>query len=178
MYSQSNYKMKKMKKVLLSIGIASLMAMNGFSQDGHKTVSTTSVAVTAPASTADIKFNKTVHDYGTMKQGGDGGCEFTFVNTGKEPLIISNCQGSCGCTVPSCPKEPILPGKTGIIKVHYDTKRVGPISKTVTVQSNAISGTQTIQIKGTIEAAPQEEQFPTGGTSTPKSGAPVEKGNN
>ena len=168
-------KIKKMKKIVLSFGIVSLMAMNGFSQDLKKTVSTTTT--TAPASTADIKFNKTVHDYGTMKQGGDGGCEFTFVNTGKEPLIISNCQGSCGCTVPSCPKEPILPGKTGVIKVHYDTKRVGPISKTVTVQSNALSGTQTIQIKGTIEAAPQEEQFPTGGNA-PKTGAPVEKGNN
>jgi uncharacterized protein DUF1573 len=165
-----------MKRIVLSFGIVSLMAINGFSQDLKKTVTTTTA--TAPASTADIKFNKTVHDYGTMKQGGDGGCEFTFVNTGKEPLIISNCQGSCGCTVPSCPKEPILPGKTGVIKVHYDTKRVGPISKTVTVQSNAASGTQTIQIKGTIEAAPQEEQFPTGGTTTPKSGAPVEKGNN
>jgi len=165
------------KRIVLSLGIFSLMAVSGFSQDLKKTVSTTTATTSAPASTADIKFNKTVHDYGTMKQGGDGGCEFTFVNTGKEPLIISNCQGSCGCTVPSCPKEPILPGKTGVIKVHYDTKRVGPISKTVTVQSNALSGTQTIQIKGTIEAAPQEEQFPTGG-NTPKAGAPVEKGNN
>jgi hypothetical protein len=162
-----------MKRIIVSFGIVSLMAVNGFAQETAKTVT----PAVAPVSQADIKFEKTVHDYGTMKQGGDGGCEFKFTNTGKEPLIISNCQGSCGCTVPSCPKEPILPGKTGVIKVHYDTKRVGPIAKTVTVQSNAISGTQTIQIKGTIEAAPQEEQFPTGG-NTPKTGAPVEKGNN
>jgi len=139
----------------------------------HKKTATTTIA---PASQADIKFEKMVHDYGTIKQAADGGCEFIFKNTGKEPLIITNCQGSCGCTVPSCPKEPILPGKTGVIKVHYDTKRVGPISKTVSVQSNAISGMQTIQIKGTVEAAPVEEQFPTGGNGT-KSGAPVEKGN-
>ena len=162
-----------MKRILISIGIVSLFAAKGISQETAKTVTPT----VAATSLADIKFDKTVHDYGTMKQGGDGGCEFKFTNTGKEPLIISNCQGSCGCTVPSCPKEPILPGKIGIIKVQYDTKRVGPISKTVSVQSNAISGTQTIQIKGTIEAAPVEEQFPTGG-NTPKSGAPVEKGNN
>src|ERR1700749_3330736 len=162
-----------MKKVLLAFGILSLIAVKGISQEARKPAT----AATPPASQADIKFEKTVHDYGTIKQGADGGCEFKFTNSGKEPLIITNCQGSCGCTVPSCPKEPILPGKSAVIKVHYDTKRVGPISKTVTVQSNAIAGTQTIQIKGTVEAAPVEEQFPTGGNA-PKSGAPVEKGNN
>ncbi len=161
-----------MKKIVFTLSILSLFAFKGISQEAAKPA----VAV-APASQADIKFDKMVHDYGTIKQGADGGCEFKFTNSGKEPLIITNCQGSCGCTVPSCPKEPILPGKTGVIKVHYDTKRVGPISKTVSVQSNAIAGTQTIQIKGTVEAAPVEEQFPTGG-SAPKSGAPVEKGNN
>jgi hypothetical protein len=161
-----------MKKLLLTFGIFSLITMKGISQEAAKPAT-----VAAPASQAEIKFDKMVHDYGTIKQGADGGCEFKFTNTGKEPLIITNCQGSCGCTVPSCPKEPILPGKTGIIKVHYDTKRVGPISKTVSVQSNALSGNQTIQIKGTVEAAPVEEQFPTGGNTT-KTGSPVEKGNN
>ena len=170
---QHNIKHKsKMKKIVLTLGILSLFVCKGISQETAKTATTT----IAPASQADIKFEKMVHDYGTIKQAADGGCEFIFKNTGKEPLIITNCQGSCGCTVPSCPKEPILPGKTGVIKVHYDTKRVGPISKTVSVQSNAISGMQTIQIKGTVEAAPVEEQFPTGGNGT-KSGAPVEKGN-
>ncbi len=125
----------------------------------------------APQSLADIKFEKLVHDYGTIKQGGDGNCEFKFTNTGKEPLILSNCQGSCGCTVPNCPKEPILPGKTGVIKVHYDTKRVGPINKSVSVQSNAKSGMMTLQIKGTVEAAPAEEPFP---ANKPNVG-PVEK---
>src|ERR1035437_6600465 len=164
-----------MKKIILSLSLLTLFAVSGFAQDAAKTA--TVAATPANPNQADIKFDKMTHDYGTMKQGGDGGCEFKFTNTGKEPLIISNCQGSCGCTVPSCPKEPILPGKIGIIKVQYDTKRVGPISKTVSVQSNAISGTQTIQIKGTIEAAPVEEQFPTGGNA-PKTGTPVEKGNN
>ena len=81
--------------------------------------------------------------------------------TGKEPLIITMCQGSCGCTVPQCPKDPILPGKSGEIKVKYDSNRVGPISKSVSVQSNAKSGTQTLQIKGNIAAKPVEEAFPT-----------------
>jgi len=167
-----------MKKLIFTLAAAALFTVNGLAQEPAKAAAP-AVAPTIPASQADIKFDKMVHDYGTMKQGADGGCEFKFTNTGKEPLIITNCQGSCGCTVPSCPKEPILPGKTGVIKVHYDTKRVGPISKTVSVQSNAMSGMQTLQIKGTIEAAPQEEQFPAaGGTNGTKAGAPVEKGNN
>lgn len=111
-------------------------------------------------SLADIKFDKTVHDFGTIPQGGNGECEFKFTNTGKEPLVITNCMGSCGCTVPQCPKEPILPGKSGVIKVKYDTNRVGPFVKSVTVNSNAKSGVMTLQIKGTVEAKPVEEAFP------------------
>ena len=78
-------------------------------------------------------FSKEVHDYGTIKYDGDPNCSFEFTNTGDEPLIISNAKGSCGCTVPEWPKEPIAPGEKGSIKVKYDTKREGPISKTVTI---------------------------------------------
>lgn len=167
-----------MKKIILTLGIA--LAISANAQD-NKTkpataaeapATTTPVAPATPVSNADIKFEKMVHDYGTIKQGANGECEFTYTNTGTEPLIISNCQGSCGCTVPSCPKEPILPGKKGVIKVHYDTKRVGMISKSVTVTSNAKSGTVTLQIKGNVEAAPIEEPFPAQKTTT---GAPFEK---
>ncbi|MFL5753110.1 MAG: DUF1573 domain-containing protein [Bacteroidia bacterium] len=171
-----------MKKIILSLGFIALAlvanAQNKTQPTG--TVTTTPSTVTpgttpaTPTSTADIKFEKLRHDYGTIKQGADGNCEFKFTNTGKEPLILGNCQGSCGCTVPNCPKEPILPGKSGVIKVHYDTKRVGPINKSVTVQSNAKSGTVTLTIAGTVEAAPVEEPFPA--TKTPN-GAPFEKTN-
>src|SRR5437763_17153499 len=85
----------------------------------------------------EITFTQELHDYGTIKQGADGSCEFRFKNTGKEPLIISNARGSCGCTVPTWPKEPIMKGETETIKVHYDTKRVGAFTKTVTIESNA-----------------------------------------
>lgn len=149
-----------MKKTILIFALL-FSCFTVFSQDSE-----------ANKSTADIKFEKTVFDYGTIKQGANGDCEFTYTNTGKEPLIISNCQGSCGCTVPSCPKEPILPGKTGTIKVHYDTKRVGPITKSVTVNSNAKSGMVILQIKGTVEAVAPEENFP---SQKSNSGAPFEK---
>lgn len=165
-----------MKKLVLTFGLAAGLTAFGFAQenhaagDGHNHAAETTT--TAPASLADIKLDKTVHDYGNIKQGDNGECEFKFINNGKEPLVITNCMGSCGCTVPQCPKEPILPGKSGVIKVKYDTQRVGPIYKTVTINSNAKSGTQTISIKGNIEAKPVETTFP---ENPPSQGAPVEK---
>ena len=110
---------------------------------------------------AKIEFTKEVHDYGKIKYNGDPYCMFEFKNTGDQPLIISNSKGSCGCTVPTWPKEPIAPGATGSIKVKYDTKRPGPISKSVTITSNAVnSATKVLRIKGEVGQAP-------------KSGAPV-----
>tara|TARA_Y100000768_G_C23911437_1_gene650185 strand:+ start:719 stop:1165 length:447 start_codon:yes stop_codon:yes gene_type:complete len=109
----------------------------------------------------EISFEKEVHNFGNLKQNGDASTEFKFTNTGTEPLIISNARGSCGCTVPSWPKEPILPGKSAVIKVKYDSKRVGPINKSVTISSNATNTpTKVIRIKGSIEAAPKEETMP------------------
>jgi hypothetical protein len=111
-------------------------------------------------SNAEISFDKEQHDYGTIEQGANGVYEFKFTNTGKDPLIISNCKGSCGCTVPSWPKEPIRPGGSGAIKVSYDTKRIGAFNKTVTISSNAKSSNKTISIKGVVNAKPEEETFP------------------
>ena len=70
-------------------------------------------------STLIIKFASTVHDYGAIEQGSDGSCNFVFTNTGQTPLVLSNVRASCGCTVPTWPREPVLPGKDGTIKVVY-----------------------------------------------------------
>ncbi|MCX6276748.1 MAG: DUF1573 domain-containing protein [Bacteroidetes bacterium] len=102
----------------------------------------------------EIVFEKTVHDYGTIVQGADGTCEFKFTNTGKEPLILSRPTSSCGCTVPTWPQEPILPGKSEVIKVTYNTNNVGGINKTVTVNSNAKTARIVLQIKGTVTPKP------------------------
>ncbi len=99
---------------------------------------------------AEISFDKETHDYGTMQQHANGECVFVFTNTGSEDLVISNAKGSCGCTVPSWPREPIAPGKTGELKVKYDTKRVNPIRKTITVTSNADTPTVALKIKGNV----------------------------
>ena len=114
----------------------------------------------------EIKFSKLVHDYGNLNKDGDGNCEFEFQNIGKEPLVLSDCRSSCGCTVPSWTREPILPGKKGTIKVKYDTKRVGPINKTITVMSNAKTSSVVLRIQGTIidtgtPAAPEKPASPT-----------------
>ena len=116
---------------------------------------------------AKIEFTKETHDYGTIKYGADGSCTFEFKNTGNEPLIISNAKGSCGCTVPEWPKEPIAPGAKGVIKVKYDTKRPGAINKSVTITSNAINEpTKVIRIKGNVLPAP-EGQAPVNNSGAP-----------
>jgi hypothetical protein len=131
-----------MKKLAITFGVA-LASFFSIAQEEVKTGG------------AQISFDKEIHDYGTIDQGGNGECAFTFTNTGNEPLIITKAKGSCGCTVPDWPKEPIAPGAKGTIKVKYDTNRVGPINKTVTVESNASNaenGVKTIRIKGNVKA--------------------------
>jgi len=129
-----------MKKLFLMMFLAGA-TVAGYSQEAPK--------VEDP-NAPEIKFENTTVDYGSLPQDADGNREFQFVNTGKTPLIISTCRGSCGCTVPKCPTEPILPGAKGVIKVHYDTHRVGPFTKTVTVTSNAKTANETLKITGNI----------------------------
>lgn len=113
-------------------------------------------APAAPATTLkveDLDFTDVVHDFGTVMEGPDATCVFTFKNNGKEPIIIQKAQPSCGCTVPSFSSEPVAPGATGKIDVAYHTKgKPNAFSKSITVVSNA--GTKVLTIKGTVEKAP------------------------
>lgn len=100
---------------------------------------------------AGMVFENETIDYGTLPHNADGKREFVFVNNGTKPLIITNATGSCGCTVPSFPKEPIAPGAKAVIGVKYATDRVGAFTKTVTVTSNAEgTASKVLTIKGTI----------------------------
>lgn len=128
-----------------------------------------SPVVTGPA----IEVNETTHDFGTLAFNGDGNCQFVVTNTGTEPLVISECKKSCGCTTPQCDSNPIAPGETSIIKVKYDTKRSGPFNKSVTVTSNAVNEpVLVLHIKGTVE---QDPSTSSGGTPLKTtSGAPNE----
>lgn len=111
-----------------------------------------SLGIYAQESTAKIEFKSETVDYGEIEKGSDGVRVFEFTNTGSVPLVISNVKSSCGCTIPKKPEEPILPGKTGQIQVKYDTKRVGPIRKAITVTSNADTPTKVLKIKGNVKA--------------------------
>ena len=106
--------------------------------------------------TPEITFETLVHDYGQINQGDNGECEFVFKNTGKAELILTNCRSSCGCTVPSWPKDPIPPGKKASIKVKYNTQRIGQINKTITVESNAVNDRVVLKITGNISPKPTE----------------------
>jgi len=108
-----------------------------------------------------IEFKTETIDYGTVNKGEDSGLRvFEFTNTGDKELVINDVKSSCGCTVPSKPTEPILPGKTGKIEVQYNMNP-GPISKTITVTSNATNKTEgTILLKITGKVVVKEEVNP------------------
>lgn len=101
-------------------------------------------------------------DYGEVEFGGNGERIFRFKNEGKDPLIITNAQGSCGCTVPDWPKEPIMPGQEGQIKIKYDTKRAGAINKQVTITTNEPEGSNThvVKVKGMVKNQPENVGMP------------------
>ena len=109
-----------------------------------------------------ITFETELIDLGTFMQYDDPSskCEFIFTNTGKEPLIISKAKGSCGCTVPSWPKEPVMPGESGLIQVNYDEKRVGSFNKSITITSNAKNSPQIVKVKGKILATEKKNSQP------------------
>ncbi|MFN6177791.1 MAG: DUF1573 domain-containing protein [Flavobacteriales bacterium] len=152
-----------MKKLLFSLSL-SILSIGAFAQTPSKPVGGTG---------PQISIDKESHDYGTISQGANGTCEFTVTNTGDQPLIISQCQGSCGCTVPKCETQPIKPGAKSTITVKYDTNRVGPINKSVTITSNATNApSKVVTIKGTVEAAATTPATPVKEASPM---APVEK---
>lgn len=113
-----------------------------------------------PAAGPVMQFEQETIDYGTIEWDSDPYRVFTFTNTGTEALIISNARGSCGCTVPTYPTDPILPGEKAEVKVKYDTKRTGKFTKFVTLTTNAVVPTMKLQIKGEVMAKPKEESVP------------------
>lgn len=146
-----------MKKVL-GLLIVTAFVFSAFAQDAN-------VDKNKKVKEPEITFESLVHDYGNIMQGDNGTCEFVFKNTGKADLLLTNCRSSCGCTVPEWPKDPIPPGKKAVIKVKYNTQRVGAINKSITVESNAVNNRVVLNIKGSVspkpvEAAPDNSSTP------------------
>lgn len=122
------------------------------------------------AADATIDFESKVVDYGTIEHNGDGENKFVFTNNGTEPLVIKNAKGSCGCTVPTWPREPIAPGETAEIGVKYATNRVGKFTKTITLTTNASKKPVILTIKGEVSPPPKDAQTP----EKKNEGAPLE----
>lgn len=136
-----------MKKIILAVVIAIGFANAGFSQ--------------APASQADISFTQSTHDFGIIPQGTPVSYVFSFKNTGKELLVLSNVTASCGCTTPEWPKEPVKPGATATIKATYNAANPGIFNKQITIISNAKNAQTILNIKGEVKAATSQNTAPT-----------------
>ena len=145
-----------MKNLILFFTLC-LFATTAMAQTLPATTPATPVEEAQPAEGPLMDFETTTMDYGTIEKGSDPLRKFHFTNTGTEPLVITHAKGSCGCTVPTYPKEPIMPGEASVIEVRYDTKRVGKFSKSITLTTNAVDGaTKRLMIKGHVKAAPPQ----------------------
>lgn len=137
-----------MKKRILSLTLLLISSAVIFAQDKP----TLSNVGNDNPNQAAFKFNEEEFNFGNIKQGESITHLFEFTNTGKEPIIISNASGSCGCTVPEWPKEPIAAGAKGVIKVTFNSAgKQGVQDKTVTLQSNAKQNPMVLHLKGNVE---------------------------
>lgn len=137
-----------MKKLILTVMIAfgGLMTASAQTPDVQPNPA---VDPKAP----EIKFEKETHDFGSIPQGTPATYEFVFKNTGKSNLTITNASASCGCTTPDWTREPIKPGKTGVVKATYNAASPGGFTKSVTVVSNAKNSTVILYLKGDVKPA-------------------------
>lgn len=110
------------------------------------------IGAVAFASAQSISFDKTTFDYGTVRVGSDGQREFVVTNTGDKPLILSSVKASCGCTTPVWSQDPIMPGKSSLIKVGYNTATQGDFTKMIEVFSNdPVNSRSVLYIKGKVD---------------------------
>lgn len=160
------------KTILLSAMLLTYGAVKTYAQDQKAaspapTPAPAAQATAAPAENknqSEFKFEAEEFNFGSIKQGDKVEHDFAFTNTGKEPLIITNAQGSCGCTVPTWPKEPVKKGEKAVIHVVFNSAgKMGMQDKTVTITSNAKSNPKVLHLKGTVEqpaTPPATEQKP------------------
>jgi hypothetical protein len=105
---------------------------------------------TAAKSGQEIYFESTTYDYGQIMEDSDGLYTISFKNIGKKPILVNRVRSTCGCTVPSWPKEPLEPGESGEIKVKYNTALPGSFMKSVYVYSTAANSPVKLVVKGKV----------------------------
>ncbi|MCL2289446.1 MAG: DUF1573 domain-containing protein [Bacteroidetes bacterium] len=138
-----------MKKITCSLAIFMLIFSCAMAQNKGKKEAEQPF-VPKVTTSAEIEFDKVTHDYGTLEVGDVKTGIFTYTNVGNRPLVLFDVIVSCDCTEVEWQKEPVMPGKTGIIKVIYTAKTPGVIAKQVTVQSNAQTDRIRLQLKGNV----------------------------
>lgn len=154
---------KIMKKILFFASVALLMVSFAHAQEVAKEMDKTQTEVVIGEVTSSgpiMTFESKTVDYGTLEQHGEPLRVCTFTNTGTEPLVIKNARGSCGCTVPTYPKEPIMPGESSKIEIRYATNRLGKFSKTVTLTTNEVGEKHVLKVIGEV-LKPETENVPT-----------------
>jgi hypothetical protein len=131
------------KMLLLALGLAFA---------GSYTAQAQTTAATTKTAGAQIKFTEEKYDFGSIKQGDVVDHVFKFKNTGTQPLVISNVQASCGCTIPDWTKEPVAPGKTGMISAKFNSAgKMGMQTKVLTIESNSAAGAATVSLVGEVK---------------------------
>jgi len=136
-----------MKKLFFALAMLFIAVSAVQAQTPAETAAEAQETIEGPA----MKFEEEILDYGTIEQNADPYRVFKFTNNGSEPLVIKSAKGSCGCTVPTVPEAPVMPGESAEIKVRYDTKRIGKFTKTVTLITNAKPERKVLTIKGEVK---------------------------
>ena len=147
-------------KHLITLAVFSLLTISMYGQANEKATDETEKPTPTSVQGPIMTLESLTVNYGDIKQGSDPLRTVSFTNTGTEPLVISNAKGSCGCTVPTWPREPIAPGESAVIEIRYDTKRLGGINKTVKLTTNDETGTYVLRVKGNITAKTEEKGLP------------------
>jgi hypothetical protein len=141
-----------MKKIFSTFFLLGLICFFANAQDATKPTNTDG---------PQMEFEMSEYDFGDLDEGPKAKVAFKFTNKGTKPLVLSDVKASCGCTTPSWPKEPIMPGKSETITAEYNTQgRPGPFNKAITITANTEPATKMIFIKGTVKKAPENDGVP------------------
>lgn len=156
-----------MKKIFLGMSCVALFALTACNNDKPSSLYSDTekqeqaANVVDPENASKLTFEETSYDFGDLPAGAKVDHYFRFTNTGKSPLIIKDAKGSCGCTVPLFPKEPIAPGATDSIKVSFDAGTFqGRQNKTVTLTTNTVAGKEELRISANIPTGSQPQGAP------------------
>ncbi len=154
-----------MKKLTLTLSMTFMLGAAVFAQTSTtpSSSSTTAPATTTPVinpNAGEFQWSEETYDFGTIPQGIPVKHKFEFTNSGKEPIIVSNVQKTCGCTVTDWTKEPVLPGQKGFVIAEFNAAKEGPFTKAITVQSDSKTPSVKLYFKGTVQKSEQSGGVP------------------